>query len=130
MTIRLPELLREYVAAWNEPDERERDRLLGGCVSDGVAMAPGYKPDAPAVRGRAALSAEIGEMIRGRPPGRDFRLELSGEPDAHHDWVRFAWRVVDPTGEALVLGELEVAGIDVVHVGADGRLDTIIVFLG
>lgn len=131
MTLRgLDEVLRDYVAAWNEPDDAERARLLRGCVADDVTMAPGYKPDAPPIRGRDALSAEIGGMIAGRPSRGDYRLTLIGDADRHHGWARFRWHVADPAGSTLRLGDTEVAGLDVVHVSEDGRLDTIVVFLG
>jgi hypothetical protein len=131
MTLRgLDEVLRDYTAAWNEPDDAARARLLDGCVTDEVTMAPGYKPDAPPVRGRDALSAEIGGMIAGRPSEGDYRLTLLGGADRHHGWARFRWHVADPAGASLKIGEVEVAGLDVVHVGQDGLLDTIVVFLG
>ena len=79
MTRDLAQVLGEYVAAWNEPDADARERLLDGCVADGVVMAPGYAPEAPLIRGREALSDEIGTMIARRPVGRGFHLTRTGE---------------------------------------------------
>jgi hypothetical protein len=130
MTLRgLDDVLRDYVRAWNEPDDAERARLLRGCVTDDVKMAPGYKPEAAPIRGRDSLSAEIGAMIVGRPSEGDYRLTLIGGADRHHGWARFRWHVADRAGTTLRLGDFEVAGLDIVHVGDDGRLDTIVVFL-
>lgn len=130
MTRDLAQVLDDYLAAWNEPDGGARERLLSAYVTDGVVMAPGYAPEAPLVRGRAALAAEIGAMIARRPAGRGFQLGRIGEVSAHHGWARFSWRVVDPDGVMLIVGGMEIAGLDVVRVADDGRLDEIIVFVG
>ena len=130
MTRDLAQVLGEYVAAWNEPDADARERLLAVCVADGVVMAPGYAPEAPLIRGREALSDEIGTMIARRPVGRGFHLTRTGEVDAHHGWARFAWRVVDRNGGVLKIGGMEISGVDVVHLADDGRLEQIVVFAG
>jgi hypothetical protein len=130
MTPDLARALHDYVEAWNEPDAGARDRLLSVCVTDGVVMVPGYAAQAPPIRGREALAAEIGAMIARRPVGRGFRLTRTGEVGAHHGWARFGWRVVDADGVALIVGGTEIAGLDVVRVADDGRLDEIIVFVG
>ena len=130
MTRDLAQVLGEYVAAWNEPDADTRERLLAVCVTDAVVMAPGYAPEAPLIRGREALSDEIGTTIARRPVGRGFHLTRTGEVEAHHSWARFAWRVVDRNGDALTIGGMEVCGVDVVHVADDGRLEQIVVFVG
>ena len=126
----LGSVLRDYEAAWNEPDPAGRAALLSACVTDDVVMAPGYKADAPLLRGRGALSSEIGTMIAGRPAGGDFRLTIDDRVESHHGWARFAWRVVDPAGIVLRIGEMEITGLDVVQFATDGRLATIIVFVG
>ena len=130
MTRDLAQVLDDYLAAWNEPDGGARERLLWACVTDGVVMAPGYAPEAPLVRGREALAAEIGTMIARRPAGRGFLLKRVGEVSAHHGWVRFRWRVVDADAGVLTVGGMEIAGLDVVRVADDGRLDVIVVFVG
>lgn len=126
----LSQVLVDYVAAWNEPGAEARERLLAACVTDSVVMAPGYAPQAPPVRGRRALSDEIGTMIARRPVGRGFHLTRTGEVGAHHGWARFAWRVVDRNGVVLTVGGMEIAGLDVVRIAVDGRLDQIVVFVG
>jgi len=40
------------------------------------------------------------------------------------------WRVADAAGTVLTVNGMAVAGVDFVHAGDDGRLDTIVVFLG
>jgi hypothetical protein len=69
-------------------------------------------------------------MIARRPAGQGFRLTRTGEVGAHHGWAQFRWRVVDPDAAVLTVGGTEIAGLDVVRVADDGRLDQIIVFVG
>ncbi len=126
----LTQVLDDYEAAWNEPDAAARARLLAACAIQEIVMAPGYKPDTPLIRGREALSGEIGAMIAGRPADRGFRLTLADRIESHHGWARFAWRVVDPGGTVLRIGDTEIAGLDVVQFAQDGRLATILVFVG
>jgi hypothetical protein len=45
--------------------------------------------------------------------GRTF--EPVGEPDLHHDRLRFEWRMLSPDGA------VELSGLDVVHLSSDGR---------
>lgn len=51
-------------------------------------------------------------------PGCHF--ELSAGPDAHHDRVRFAWRLLGPDGGSQV-----AAGMDFATLAADGRPQTV-----
>jgi hypothetical protein len=52
------------------------------------------------------------------------RVELVGEPEEHHDWVRFSWRLVLP-GDAESFAE----GTDVGLIGPDGRFERIVGFI-
>jgi len=117
-----------YEAAWNEPKRGQRDRLLAECVSTGVLLSPGYRPDAPELRGRDALSAEIGSMISSRPPG--FQLHFDPRVDAHHAWARFGWRVADASGTLLEVNNVKIIGMDLVHYSDERTIDTIVVFIG
>src|SRR5579875_2376944 len=130
MTYGLAQALRDYQAAWNELDTGAPARLLAACVTDGVVMPPGYEREAPLIRGRDALAAEIGRMIARRPPGRGFRLTLTSKVEEHHGWARFRWHVADPNGAVLTVGGMELAGLDVVRLAEHGRLEQIIVFVG
>ena len=72
-----------------------------------------------------ALAVALGAMfdgVQGQIPGA--QVSLTGEPDGHHDWVRFSWKLVVP-GEAESL----IEGTDVGVIGPDGRFQWIVGFL-
>jgi hypothetical protein len=52
------------------------------------------------------------------------QVALTSEPDIHHEWVRFSWKLVLP-------GETEsfIEGTDVGLIGPDGRFARIVGFL-
>jgi hypothetical protein len=52
------------------------------------------------------------------------RFELTAGPDAHHDRVRFAWRLVGAEG-----GDPVAAGVDFATLAGDGRLRAVTGFL-
>lgn len=106
-----------YLAMWNEEDPARRAELVAaawqpaGRYADPLLEADGHEA--------------LGEMVaavHGRFPGHRFS-RLSGV-DVHHDELRFAWQLAAPDGTVTV------AGIDVGHLGADGRLLRITGFFG
>ena len=105
-----------YLAAWNATDPAARR----------AAVAEVFAPDArytdPLVdaEGRDAIEATIA-AVQQQFPGFVFRL--AGEPDAHHDQVRFTWHL-GPEG-----AEPPITGFDVAVVDADGRIRTVLGFL-
>jgi hypothetical protein len=52
------------------------------------------------------------------------RFELAGEPDTHHDRVRFSWHLKAPDSD-----ETMAIGIDFATLGEDGRLREVTGFL-
>jgi hypothetical protein len=52
------------------------------------------------------------------------RFVLAGAPDAHHDHVRFTWRLEPATG-----GDTVAIGHDFATLGDDGRLHHVVGFL-
>ncbi|WFU15556.1 nuclear transport factor 2 family protein [Bradyrhizobium sp. CB3481] len=107
----------QYMAAWNEPDDRTRRALLAQCWSDdGVYLDPNVS-----LAGRDALAAKIGEVMAGRPGAR---LEFMSGIDVHHNMVRFLWRLVRPDGTS------GATSIDFGEIGPDGRLVRIVGFFG
>ena len=105
-----------YAAAWDEPDEASRRHLLEQCWADDGTYTD---PQSRAV-GRDALAALIGEFQR-RFQGS--RIELSSGVDEHHGLLRFAWRIVGPSGPVL-------EGMDFGELAEDGRLHRIVGFFG
>jgi hypothetical protein len=106
-----------YLAMLNETDAGRRAGLIekawapGGTYVDPVLLAAGHDALSDMVAG-----------IHAQFPGQRFR-RTSGI-DAHHDQVRFAWEMFDPSGAVTV------AGVDVGTLAPDGRLVHITGFFG
>jgi len=113
----LTETIDTYLAAWNDPDEQTRSRLIEQAWSvDGRLIDPPLAAEG---------HAEISQMVSGlhaQFPGHRFR-RASGI-DAHHGQLRFAWELVAPDGTVAL------SGIDVGEVASDGRLARISGFFG
>jgi hypothetical protein len=89
------EVIQLYAAAWAEPDEKERLRLLTRCwTDDGVYLDPIAR-----VEGRPALVEHIGGYLV-RQAGH--RIELTSGVDRHDGYLRFAWVVVGPDGATVL----------------------------
>ncbi|MCR9107921.1 nuclear transport factor 2 family protein [Marivita sp. XM-24bin2] len=113
----LTQVLKAYCDAWCARDEEDRRALLEEAwAEDGL-----YQDPSGEARGRDSLVAHIGQ-VHAQFPGA--QIELTTGVDAHHDRIRFAWRMMLPDGS------VPVQGIDCGRVGADGRLTEIIGFFG
>ena len=71
--------------------------------------------------GHAAID-EMVASVQERFPGH--RFELSNDPDAHHDVVRFGWKLSGPNGAGPI-----AYGQDFGTLAPDGRLRAITGFL-
>jgi SnoaL-like protein len=106
-----------YIAMFNETDAARRRALAAQVWTEDAT----YLDPVMSGEGQDGIDA----MIAGAQqqfPGH--RFELAGGPDAHHDRVRFAWRLVADDGGAQV-----AAGVDFGTLAADGRLSAITGFL-
>jgi hypothetical protein len=104
-----------YIALWNEPDSDRRRALAADVFTEDA----GYLDPLMSGEGHEGIA----QMIAGAQqqfPGH--RFELSHGPDAHHDRVRFAWRLLGADGPVA-------AGVDFAIVGEDGRLRAVTGFL-
>ena len=111
------EIVRQYIAAWNETDAAARDALLAACwAENGVYVDPNVE-----IIGRTNLSRRIAEVQAGRPGAY---LEFMSGVDAHHSVLRFLWRLVRGDGSR---GD---TSIDIGEIGPDGRLTKMIGFFG
>jgi len=117
MTRDVTVIVDAYFAMWNEADATKRAEH----ISEAWAPSGRYVDPARDATGYAALS-EMVDAARPHFPGHTVQ-RISGI-DAHHDQLRFAWRVVGPDGS------VPVAGIDVGALGPDGRLELITGFFG
>jgi hypothetical protein len=106
-----------YIAMWNETSPERRREIIADTWSDDAS----YLDPLMAGDGHAGIDA----MVAGAQeqfPGH--RFELTAGPDAHHDRVRFAWKLVGADG-----GEPVAAGVDFATVADDGRLRAVTGFL-
>jgi SnoaL-like protein len=107
----------DYIAMWNEPTaERRREIIVRTWSDDATYLDPIMAGD-----GHAGIDAMVAGAQQ-RSPGH--RFELSAGPDAHHDRVRFAWRLVGENG-----GDPVAAGVDFATLADDGRLRAVTGFL-
>jgi hypothetical protein len=111
------QVVAAYGAAWNEPDEPTRRRLLeqswadDGCYEDPTGRA----------EGRDALVGHIGGFHQQMAGSR---IELTSGVDLRGRVLRFAWRMLDPQGGVVL------DGIDFGELAPDGRLARIEGFFG
>jgi hypothetical protein len=111
------EVVSAYGAAWNEPDEAVRRKLLEQAwADDGVYCDP-----TATAAGRDALVAHIGGF-QAMLPGA--RIETSSGVDEHDGWLRFAWTMFNADGTPAM------EGFDVGELAPDGRLRRIVGFFG
>ena len=113
----MDEPLIQYFAAWNETDAGERGRLLERSFT---AEAELVDPTGHWC-GIEALSARI-ERYQADAPGT--KVVPNSGVDAHNDVERYAWKIVDPSGNAVM------EGFDVAERDREGRLSRILMFHG
>jgi len=111
------QLVRDYLAAWNEPDAGHRQVLLERCWG----IDANYVDPTVELSGREALSRHI-SMVQEKRPGA--YLEFVSGVDSHHNVVRFLWRLVRADGSR---GDVS---IDFGEIGQDARLSKIVGFFG
>jgi hypothetical protein len=110
-------MIDTYFDLWNETDAARRDELVRT-----VFTADGRHVDPLAdVRGHAELAAMIAG-VQSHYPGH--RLVRTSEVDAHHDTLRYTWRLAGPDGTVVV------EATDVVELAPDGRFASVAAFFG
>lgn len=110
-------VIDRYIAIWNENDPEKRRDLVGWAFAEDAT----YQDPILVGDGHVGLNEMFG-AAQAQLPGA--RLTLMGEPDAHHDWVRFRWQIIMP-GETDSL----IEGTDLGRIGPDGRFEEMIGFL-
>jgi hypothetical protein len=104
----IEDVARAYGLAWSTTNDAERAALLERCwTDDGVYCDPRSQ-----AAGRAALSDLIGTFQQSRP---GYRILLASGIDAHHEFVRMRWVMVDSRRNAVL------EGFDVGELVPDGR---------
>lgn len=116
---RLETLIRDYCAAWSEPDADRRLEILHQVWSpDGIYTDPNGH-----VEGRPHLSAHIGKVLAESLPA-GARIVPASHADAHHDEFRFAWKSVLPDGS------VSLEGVDFGELDSHGHIRHIVGFFG
>jgi SnoaL-like protein len=110
-------VIDSYIATWNEADPLRRRELVEETWSDRAS----YVDPLMSGEGRDGIDAMIGQAQQQFPA---HRFELIDGPDAHHDRVRFTWRLVPAGG-----GEPVAFGFDFGTLAPDGRLEDVTGFL-
>ena len=107
----IDEMIRSYVASWNESDPAKRDQIIkktwspDGTYRNTTAEFDGYDGIA-----RAVAAAHDAFVANG------FVFTLANV-DTNHDAVRYRWEMLPAGG-----GEPDSIGTHVAVVGTDGRL--------
>jgi hypothetical protein len=110
-------LVDGYIAMWNETSAERRRAIIAETWTDDAT----YLDPIMAGDGHDGIDAMVAGA-QAQFPGH--RFELSAGPDAHHDRVRFAWRLVGADGGGPV-----AAGVDFARLADDGRLRDVTGFL-
>ena len=110
------QLVQDYIEAWNETDATARR----AAVERVWAPTGRYVDPIAEVQGHEQIAATIG-AVQEQFAGMAF--ELLGAVDSHHAQARFQWGL-GPAGQ-----EPLVVGFDVLEVGRDGRVATVLGFL-
>lgn len=109
------ELASRYLQAWNETDAQRR----GALVAEVFAQDASYVDPMASVAGHDGIAALI-EGVQKQFHGA--RFALKGEPQTHHDRLRFSWTLA-------LQGKTLAEGTDVAVVTPDARLAGVTGFL-
>jgi hypothetical protein len=107
----------DYLTAYGETDTVRRRALIQSCFTPDATLA-----DPPAAAtGHDELDGMFG-AVQQQFPGHHF--ERTSGIDEHHGTARYTWSLIAADGTVTV------AGLDIVHFAADGRLDNVVGFFG
>lgn len=109
-------IAEQYLQTWNERDPADRRAKVASVFT----LDATYADPMAQCAGHLGIDALIG-AIQGQFPG--CRFELAGQPEAHHDALRFSWTLYRPDGAAVA------RGTDFGTIDADGRLASVTGFL-
>ena len=109
----LDELVKNYVAVWNEPDPALRRKAVGELWAEEGA----HLTESLEARGHEAIEARITDAHERFVRDGDFVFASSDNADGHHNIARFDWAMVPAGG-----GEAAAFGLDFLVLGDDGRI--------
>src|SRR5689334_17069023 len=108
------EVVVRYLAAWNEPEPKQRRELVAKAWTDDGT----YVDAARNGKGHESLDAMIA-TAQGHFPG--YRLNLASGIEVHHDYLRFSWAAGGTTDAPLF-----IKGTDFVILDGDGRIKSVV----
>jgi hypothetical protein len=113
----LETLVDRHLAAYCETDATRRSEAIRATWHpEGRLVDPPFES-----RGHQGISGQA-EALLAQFPGH--RFERTTAIDAHHQMLRYGWRLVSPAGAPVV------EGIDVADLDVDGRLCRVVGFFG
>jgi hypothetical protein len=105
-----------YIAMWNETDPEKRLALISETLNADATYID------PAMSGNGV--DDINAMIAATQNAYlAYHFILQGEPDSHHDYLRFTWTLARDGEEPIAIGT------DFATVANDGRLASVVGFL-
>ena len=110
-------LIDAYCLAWHHPDPAKRRSLIEAALEPDCL----YEDPTARVEGSEALLTHIGALLAKRP---GFALERLGRADAHHDMLRFGWRM------RLADGRTGPDCVDFCRLSMNGKLALVVGFFG
>jgi hypothetical protein len=113
----LEKMVDTHLAAYGEPDAARRMALIREVWRDGARLV-----DPPLESAGHAGIADQAATLLAQFPGH--RFERSTALDAHHQFIRYGWKLVNPQGEAVL------AGVDFMDLDVDGRIGRVVGFFG
>jgi hypothetical protein len=116
-SIVLERLIDVYCSAWCEPDSARRAAIIHEIWDEEGT----YTDPTAHVVGRDQLNDHIGGVLAHYVGGRVVRTSVI---DAHHNVVRFTWKMVLPDGKSLP------EGVDFGEVTSEGKVRRIVGFFG
>jgi SnoaL-like domain len=109
-------VIDNYIAMWNETDKETRRALITQTLTEDAT----YIDPLMSGEGIDAITEVIGAAQEQFPA---HRFTLVGEPEAHHDHVRFTLSLAQDGSEPVAIG------VDFATVASDGRLRAVTGFL-
>lgn len=110
-------LVDQWLAAYGDADTARRmDAIRAAWHPQGRLVDPPME-----ARGHQAINDQAATLLA-QFPGH--RFERTTEVDAHHQFLRYGWRLLDAAGA------VRLEGLDVAELDADGRLLGVVGFFG
>jgi hypothetical protein len=85
----IEKIINNYLSAWNASDQEERSLLIAQIIAEDCFYADAHLPE-PLIG--KELHARFVNQFRDKFP--ELSLQLASSPDSHHDFFRFAWKLV------------------------------------